>query len=248
MAHPEVQRKEWVVELRDPATKQVSFAALDTGLQKVLWEVSPPYSDWWSSLTAMSGDQVYIHDYRYPEIPEPTDLRALSLLDGSSLWELANQVLVEPLEKPWLKVAGRQGRGGVPKYSVVDANTGAYSPFKEESLTVPKGLALQAPVLYKDGEPYFEPMKAFIATMTDGHSAISIDYLEWNPFMMFSYYIYQQEKLIQFLLVVNKSKELIFHEQISAPSDGIGQATMLMKEDLLVFLKNKNEFSSLKFS
>ncbi|WP_198034409.1 DUF4905 domain-containing protein [Dyadobacter tibetensis] len=243
LAHPHPQRGEWVLELRDPATKTVSFAVLDTKLQKLRWELAPANSDWWTSLTAVAGEQVYCHDYRYPEIPEPTDLRSLSIEDGRSLWELPGYIMVQPLDDDWILVSGKQT--GQHKYSYVQANTGAISPFKEQGSPKLVSEQLQTPRILKKGDAYFEQMFDFILHMSPNHRATRIEYMDSNPFMMFSYYIYEQEKLVQFLLVVNKNKDILLHEPISEPADALGQGTMLMKGKELVYLRYKNEFSSL---
>jgi hypothetical protein len=82
----------------------------------------------------------------------------------------------------------------------------------------------------------------------DGHIAVEIDYLEKRPYIIFSYYIYEQDKTVQYLLIVTDQKQLVLHEKLSEGRDGIGRSTMMLKASTLVYLKNNNEFSSLTLS
>ena len=74
----------------------MSYALVDTAKQQLLWQCAPQEADWWSSLTAFSYDQFFLHNYRYPEIPEPTDLLAYNASDGQLLWVLPNYLMVKP--------------------------------------------------------------------------------------------------------------------------------------------------------
>jgi hypothetical protein len=72
-----------------------------------------------------------------------------------------------------------------------------------------------------------------------------IDYLEKRPYIIFSYYIYEQDKIAEYLLIVTDRKERILHEKLSEGREGTGQSTMLLRGEILVYLKNNNEFTGL---
>jgi hypothetical protein len=236
----------WAIELRDPSEKKLSFAVADVSKAKLLWQGSPEGTDWWTSLTAFSYTELFLHNYRYPEVPEPTDLLAVSGSEGTLHWALSNHILVETIDQNTIEVATKAGDQF--KYLRCDVKTGTLSNAGVEGGPSLERIILKEPVRYKEDNIYFKKMVVFIAKVTGGHQAVSIDYLEKRPFMMFSYYIYERDKLIQYLLIVTDRMELLLHEQLSDGRDGLGQSTMLLNGSTLVYLKNNNEFSSLTLS
>lgn len=75
--------------------------------------------------------------------------------------------------------------------------------------------------------------------------AIAIDYLESDPFLVISYYLYESGKTAQYLLVVNRDKEIIYHNQLSDNRPGMSLDTILIKNNRLVFLRNTHELIGL---
>ncbi|MCF0053426.1 DUF4905 domain-containing protein [Dyadobacter sp. LJ53] len=246
LPNPDPQSNLWIIELRESELKLVSFAMVDTGQMKQLWHYSPPEADWWSSLTAFSHDNIFLHNYRYPEVPEPTDLLAFSSLNGQFLWALPNHLMVKPLDANYIEVASKSGEQFI--YKECDAKTGALSPLKESYKEEFEKVILREPVRYRKDSVYFEKLATFIQNITNGHIAVTIDYLEKRPYIMFSYYIYEQDKSVQYLLIVTDQKQLVLHEQLSEEREGMGRSTMMLKASTLVYLKNNNEFSSLTLS
>lgn len=236
----------WIVELRTAETKNVSFTLIDAVKEQLIWESALEGADWWSSLTAFSYDHFFLHNYRYPEIPEPTDLLAYQVEDGALAWALPNHLMVKPLNSNNIEVASKVGEQFV--YKKCDASTGTLSALEENEDATQASIILKEPVRYRKDSIYFQKLASFISQMTGGHKAVSIDYLEKRPYIMFSYYIYEQDKSIQYLLIVTDKKQLILHEQLSEEREGMGRSTMMLKASTLVYLKNNNEFSSLTLS
>ncbi|CAG4992897.1 hypothetical protein DYBT9275_01063 [Dyadobacter sp. CECT 9275] len=246
LPHPDPARNEWALELREISEKKVSFALIDLDKPAMIWQQEPEGTDWWTSLTSFSEGHIFLHNYRYPDIPEPTDLLCISVIDGHLSWALPNQVLVEHLGPGEEMVLMRSGEQ--LKYSGVNSNTGELFTLIERSERETITVNLKQPVRYKSGDMYFDQLSAFVKTAAGGAVPVSIDYLDQDPYMMFSYYIYAGEKFVQHLLIATKNREILFHEKISEPRDAVSLSTMLLKGRVLVYLKNNNEFSSLKLS
>ena len=246
LPHPDEARNEWILELREISEKKVSFALIDLNIPEVRWQVSPQEADWWTSLTAFPDDKVLLHNYRYPDLPEPTDLFCLSAANGSFKWFLPNHVMVAGLSENVIKVASRQAE--TLKYSTVNSNTGEIIPFYDGNDDAKGVIPYKQPARYETSNALFQDMAGFIDDLIGCGKPICIDYLDLKPYMVFSYYIYEQNLVVQYLLIVSKNKEISLHEQVSLPRDGVGLATMVLKNSTLVYLKNNNEFSSLKLS
>jgi hypothetical protein len=246
LPHPDLDINEWAIELRESSEKKVSFAIIDLSVPELRWQVTPEGADWWTSLTAFSHQHIFLHNYRYPDLPQPTDLLSVSAVDGGLLWALPNYVLVRTLEGDDVEVATQKGE----KFQYANCNvyTAGLSAASEDVKQLSPEIILKQPVRYKERNIYFEKLSSFLSETLGISKPICIDYLDERPYMMFSYYIYEQEKIVQYLLIVTDKKEIVFHEQLSEGRDGVGESTMLLKNGILVYLKNNNEFSSLTFS
>ncbi|KQS33674.1 DUF4905 domain-containing protein [Dyadobacter sp. Leaf189] len=236
----------WAIELRDTEHKVASVAVIDLAQKTMQWEGVPLGMDWWSSVTAFAYGRFFLHHYRYPDLPEPTDLSALSAEDGAHLWDLPNHLLVKVADKNRIGVAAKAGSGF--SYHLCDVRSGALLPHEEIVAVDEDQVILEEPVRYKKGNVFFDKLALFIEEITGGHQPISIDYLEKRPFMIFSYYIYHQDKTVQYLLIITTKRELVLHEKLSEEREGIGRSTMILKASALIYLKNNNEFSSLTLS
>ncbi len=245
---PHPTRDEWALELRDADQKTVSWALLDLTLPALRWHTTLEASDWWSTLTAFAGDALYIHNYRYPDIPEPTDLLAVSAKEGTLGWILSG----------WLLVGEQPGTGNLivaqklpqnTRYQLCNPQTGLLGSAIQEAKTPPSPTPdYRAPVRYEPRDVYFDVLSSFLEKMVGVHSPIAMDYLEANPYLVFSYYLYEQEKVAQYLLVVDRAKQIVYHERLSENRQGVGRDTILWKAGRLVCLRNSNEFISIKLT
>jgi hypothetical protein len=236
----------WAIELRDVEDKKVSYAVVDVAAKRMLWHRDVIGGDWWTSLTAFANGNLYFHGYRYPELPEPTDLFAISAETGALLWELPNHLLVRVIDHECIEVAAKTGEQF--QHSCRNAANGNLMQIPPREGETGVSIILHEPVRYREGNVYFPKLSEFIQRSVDGHIAVEIDYLEKRPYIIFSYYIYEQDKTVQYLLIVTDQKQLVLHEKLSEGRDGIGRSTMMLKASTLVYLKNNNEFSSLTLS
>lgn len=236
----------WAIELRDAERREVSFALIDTNNLAIKWQRQVEGTDWWTSLTAFSDNHIYLHNYRYPEVPEPTDLLAVNVETGLLSWILPNYLLVRNAVGGLLEVATKQG--DLFKHMHCNASNGELLPLNAALPEPDDKVILAEPVRYIEGNRYFKRLSQFISDATDGHLPVAIDYLEKRPYIIFSYYIYEQDKTVQYLLIVTDQKQQVLHEKLSEEREGTGRSTMMLKASTLVYLKNSNEFSSLTLS
>jgi hypothetical protein len=246
MPHADPGSSLWAIELRDAERREVWLALIDTDSLAVKWKRQVEGTDWWTSLTAFSDNHIYLHNYRYPEVPEPTDLLAVKVETGWLSWILPDHLLVKHAGDGLLEVATKQGDSF--KHMHCNASTGE---LLELDATLPEPVdqvILTEPVRYIEGNMYFQRLSQFISDATGGHIPVAIDYLEKRPYIIFSYYIYEQDKTVQYLLIVTDQKQQVLHEKLSEGREGTGRSTMMLKASTLVYLKNSNEFSSLTLS
>jgi hypothetical protein len=246
LPHPSPTSNLWAIELRDPNTKTVSWALLDLDQSSICWHTTPEATDWWTTLTAFYGGNLYLHNYRYPDIPEPTDLLAVSAGNGQLKWVLPGVVLVrEASEKKALLVAKKHGEGVA--YHLADPESGLLvEQAVNDPAMVSEKVSSTSPIRYLPGDTYFDQVTTFMGKLVGKHDWRAVDYVESNPYIAFSYYLYQEGKVAQRLLIINDRKEVVYHETLSENRQGIGRDTILLKAGLLLCLRNNNELISFK--
>lgn len=244
--HPLPTENRWAIELRDAETRTASWAILDLDEGVVCWQTTPEATDWWTTLTAFAGDNLLLHNYRYPDIPEPTDLLAVAVANGQLRWATPGVVFVRDVpEEKSLLVAHKRGEG--VEYKFLDPESGLILGRADSSLTQPDGLPTgTSPVRYLPGEPYFELVTTFMEKIVGKHPWEAVDYVESNPYIAFSYYLYEQEKMVQRLLIIDSHKAIVYHETLSRDRQGIGRDTIYLKSGILLCLCNNNQLISIK--
>jgi hypothetical protein len=234
----------WAIELRSGLDKEVAFAVVNPAASKVLWETTPVGIDWFSSVTAFSYGHLFLHNYRHSDIPEPTDLLMVDGENGELQWALPNHVFMRTLDQECIEVTARQG--DQYRYIGIKSESGlAASDSNARQESESRKVILAEPVRYLDGNEYFDQLASFISRVTEGHVPVAIDYLEKRPYMMFSYYLYEQNKISEYLLIMTDQMENLLHEKLSEGREGVGRSTVLLRGMNLVYLKNNNEFKSL---
>lgn len=246
LPHPSPTSNLWAIELRDADTKTASWALLDLDQSIVLWHTTPEATEWWTTLTAFYDTTLYLHNYRYPDIPEPTDLLAVSAREGKLKWVLPGIVLVgEAPEKTALIVARKNSEGVA--YHLADPESGLlFGTASNDPLLVSETLPSTAPIRYLPGDTYFETVTTFMEKLVGKHEWRAVDYVESNPYIAFSYYLYEGGKIAQRLLIINDRKEIVHHETLSENRQGIGRDTILLKSGILLCLRNNNELIRFK--
>lgn len=245
---PHPTRNEWALELRDADLKTVSWALLDLTLPGLRWHTTPEASDWWSTLTAFAGDNLYIHNYRFPDIPEPTDLLSVSATDGTLGWVLPGWLFVNDVPQSGTLIVTKKMPETI-QYQLCDARSGLLlDSIDQGDIPVPLPPNYRMPNRYETQDIYFDVLSAFLEKIVRVRGPIAVDYLEANPYLVFSYYLYDHEKVAQYLLIVDRTKQIIYHERLGENRQGVGRDTIIWKADSLVCLRNSNEFISIKLT
>ncbi|HEV7348113.1 DUF4905 domain-containing protein [Telluribacter sp.] len=247
LPHPAPGRNEWAVELRDVPNKETNFALIDLAEPALRWQTRPEAADWWTTLTALADDQLFLHNYRFPDLPEPTDLLSLSTKDGLLSWAAPNHIFVKVLDEANIVVATRQQDKVL--YKQCHLENGRLATLAEEEMTsTTDSPAYRVPIRYRKGDVYFETLSSFLDKTVNTSGVTVIDYLEASPYIAFSYYIYEKEKIAQYIVVINRKREILYHTCLVEGREGVGRDTMLFKDETLVFLRNSNEFVGIKLS
>jgi len=97
------------------------------------------------------------------------------------------------------------------------------------------------PVQYLQGSPYFETVKKFVVQKQDYQPVHSIEYLENSDLIFISMYTQVETLMENWILIFDRSGELLLREKIGAALKGLGLETFFIWGSYLFFVKSKME-------
>ncbi len=106
------------------------------------------------------------------------------------------------------------------------------------------------PVLYLEGEPYFEEVRRFLAHTLAVTPVSAIEYAETEAYILISYYVRtKNEKLENLLVVFELEGNFCFSESLASELSGIGSDTFFIFRGDLYFIQQKEilQIHSLQF-
>lgn len=232
------ENKTLLLELRQPASKTVGFAAFDYAENRLLWKDVIFEEPWWINLSAVVGQQVLFTIYTETNNPDQKSLLAYDLRKQVITWWRHDFSLTG--------VAGKQVTGYTYKTGMkaltLDGNSGqpvaAENPLKGE-----QNLKALRPFHYKAGEPGFETVRTYLAKRfpSEPEVVLGIDYLEYESFIVISVYA-EEPGLANHLIVLDTGGSVVMREKAGQNLSGIGVDTFFVLEGSLFFVKNKSEF------
>ena len=224
-------------ELRNPTEKKLVFAVMCPGKSRV--ETISGETDWWSSLAGLGASHFYVHNYRNPDIPEPSDLLSFGIETGRLEWVLPN-VRFGGFDVSGALVVAEK-KGGELRYGYCEPDTGRLKgPYPEPAF--PEAEKWQEPVRYRAGAEYYELMAGFVRKSTGLIPAGSIEYLDSADKMIFSFYLYENDSLVQYVAIVNRLREVEYLEPIEKNLEKEGKNVLMVKEGWLYFVKERRSF------
>lgn len=224
------------VEIRHAETKEASFAVIDYKKNQLLFNGLSLEENWWVGLTAFYAGKLFFHLFEGREYPEPTGLVVADALEQTLLWEKkdvyleqveAQVVLVSPLKKHEKELLILDIKSGNELNKKELANLGGNYEQVANSLTFPSQ--------YTEGTEYFKTIAQFLKYKLGIEVAHKIDYLEWNDYILLSYW----EVKSNFLLLMNKKGETLFHEMLQENAGNQLEETFFLVNNYLVSIKNK---------
>lgn len=227
------------VEVRNPAKKQVTFAALNAARGEWLWQDLRFEEPWWISLAAIAGDAVLFTLYTDTNNPDQKSLIAYHAIEKRIAW--------------WyngfsLSAANRQYVSGVDlkfpsKQILLDAFTGKPVKHSDFDLADSQNFPVIRPFQYEAGSGHFETVSKFLHTRVRILPVITIEYLEFGHLIIVSVFVKHQD-LANYLYVFNAGGELVLEEALGENLKGVGLDTFFIFSGQLMFVRNKNELKS----
>lgn len=242
---PELTTGHIALEVRSPDQHTVRYALLHTDTPGLAWEDMDAGTGWYGGLLALHGDFLVIHGYSERPDPSADDtLIVASAISGDILWEIEHVRFLSFSGTETMTVFSTVEDGN-PQLSVhlvsgemeyLDPDNGAEIIPADPNNTK----ALQLPLHYPEENTHFGSLARLIAELT-GHQAIKeIEYAEWGDCVVISYYLYSRDLLDNFLLIIDKEGNTLYHGVLSQGLQGLASDSFFLLDRKLFFIKNKN--------
>lgn len=100
---------------------------------------------------------------------------------------------------------------------------------------------LKLPLHYKEGTANYNKVVQFIEQHS-GHKIVkAVDYLQTSTQIIISYYLYMNEKMVNYLLILDNTGEELINEQLAQQLTKVGMHTFFYVNNFVITVKNKTE-------
>ena len=237
-----------VLEVRDELSRQVGFSCINLLTGNLLWENLRPEKSWWLSLVGIFDEYLILNKFSSNQRPEPEGLLVLTIQSGEIL-ERINDWIFFNYKANILTVY--QLQNNEPVYRDIDlqtflsVNISTYSPTTIQESYISTIETLPSPTHYPEDSPHFPTIYKFLYRLLNVDAVKAVDYLEISNNIIISYYIYRDKSFLNYLLVTNRSRQILLNDLI-AEAEGIGIDTFTVKSDTLLYVKNQTQFVGYK--
>lgn len=229
----------WAIEWRILEEKRVGFSVIDPLKPgAVAIEAAADGIDWWSSLAGAGLYCFFIHSYRNTDIPEPTDLAAFDMSSGEMRWMLPGYRFEGVSDRGMLLVA-RKDAGGISVFECEELTGRVLAASASHERP---GADWQEAYRYTRGEAYYDFLAGFLNKSIGMVPAGAIEYLDYADKMVFSFYLYENNSLVQYVAVLDRFRKVKYLEAIERDLEKEGKGGLVLREGVIYFIKDKNNF------
>jgi hypothetical protein len=224
------------IEVRDDVNFTVRFSVLDYAQPAFRWkDISLP-ENWWLSMTAASSEVLLLTRYLNKGNPDRKSLIAVDVTTHTIRWEVEDFSFFNLCTT---HVVGYNTKDEFVE-ATIDLATGKLTNQPRQAVERQSAGERERPVFYAEGTPHFETIKKFVAA-TDFYIIKGVEYLELANWIVMSIYIDEADSLANYLLVFNRTGELVLKVKLGEKLVGLGADTFFILSGCLFLVKNKTE-------
>ena len=221
-------------EIRDPADKKVSFAAININTGQVLFDGLETEERWLTGIETAYNGVLLLHGYQSESSPTHKGLIAIEGETGKTLWN--NYTITFD----HLSINGPvvyDSRLQPPKLFVIDSKTGAMLRSYEPSIDVEidNHIALPDDLAHEfwaslplENEPFGN----------------AVHYLDHNSFRIVSLHTFAEGTLQQHLYIF-KGGEIVYQDLLNTGIQKLQPESFLLYKEYLIYLKNQSQLKIL---
>jgi hypothetical protein len=246
-----------VGEERDPENKTGTLFAIDVRQGTTLFRDKKIDEPWWFNSEQATRENIYIHKFRKPDMPEPRGVTALNVKTGELRWEQPDVSMLFELDGKLY--SQRDGYGG-KEFFALDSLTGevaeAFGSEHSEILSRralvrddDAGSQFSIPVLPED-EIFSEIAKLLGESLNITELRGSIDFAEYGKYIIFSYHeritndanAALGNMLRNDIRILDTDKGDIVHSQtLNSQTPYPVPENFFINHGVLIYVKEKNE-------
>jgi hypothetical protein len=229
------------LELRAEESKVVELITVD--LFNNSYSEIHSYPGWMSSLVAIHRGKLIVQKYKQGSFPEPHGWVIVDSENHNVEFE-GNDGAVGFLSEGLLIITNVLFEK--INYSAYDFNSRSLNELTKTEVLNLKVLEskIGLPQQYLGDSIHFNTVKQFIKVKTRKEAVEGSEYFESESKIIVSYYIRAAEKLENFLLVTDNKGNVLMDKLINSNIDKIKKDTFFIKENQLIFIKDKKELQS----
>ncbi len=244
-------------EERNPETKTSSLFAIDVPTGKTLWKGVTIDEAWWFTTARATVENIYIHRFRKPDMPEPLGIIALDIISGAERWEQPDVSMLFELNG---KVYAQREAMGRTEFFALDAMSGevleAFGSERAEILSLqPLSAATDEQSIYSypinQSDELFSQITTILADVLDANELRgSIDFSEFAGHLIFSYHERKTDDpaaalnnlLVNRLAIVSKeSGDLLYRDTLASSTPYPVPDNFFIHQGILIYVKETTD-------
>ncbi|PWJ42733.1 DUF4905 domain-containing protein [Sediminitomix flava] len=234
--------KTLLVETRFDGEKSSAFSALKPLDGNLLWQELQLDENLWTGVAAFNHGKLGIHIYdEEKSYPLPRDLVVMDVATGDFSWNKEHVQLLDFTTD----TAIVQDLNEDNKHLFLDVQSGTELTNKTTIPSQKSDSPILNPIEYVQENEHFQTFEKFLEKKFNHVPFKSIEYLETEKNLILSYYIKSGKILQQFLLVLTREGNVLYHEIIGKSEKGVGLDTFMIYENVLLFTKDQNQLISI---
>lgn len=243
---PDERNNGLILELRDPEERTADFVSIGLSPCEKRWQGLQTEESWWLGLESVKDGRLFLHGYKNAENPEHSGIFAYDTLNGKKIWENNTLSFRAHAENGILAASSVEGED----YTLIDPPTGKITGSLDEKsmyealsgiMRSKQTSGIQNALHFTGENQYFKKIADFVQDATGHQPVAAFDYMEFEKFLIISYYIYHNGKLKNYLRVIKEDGSPVLQEKLDENLNGVGMDTFFMFNGRLIFIKNKKE-------
>ena len=233
-----------VIESRDGKLRKIMLSALNISSGAFIFKNEALPKPWWMGLKAVGHNKIILQGYKESNSPEPKGIYVFDLLTGLLLWqneELNFYSFLNP-ERIGLVTLGTD------QNSVLEVNSVTGKRITETTKNdyvhlVEEQTNKLFPLIYIEDNPHYNTIAGFIGQEQKYKCVGPIEYLEYGSSIIVSFYIQDNKKFTNILLLIDEEGNCLFKDILMDESDGVGMASFFVCKNKLIYIKNKTSIA-----
>ncbi|WP_053403977.1 DUF4905 domain-containing protein [Persicobacter sp. CCB-QB2] len=224
-------------EFRNEEELQATFAYLDDS--RKLWGPFEMPESWWVTLDAVVEGKLLIRSYEDHTNPTSRKLWLLEVVKNEILWEAEKFLPADIIDG---KLYGGFVEDGERKPAFIELESGEAQWLGEEIKIDPKNGDNPVKIAhYAEDSEYFEKIRVFIEKKAGDTIQKGVDYFQSDAQIVISYYIYEEECLINKLHIYDRKGALLLESILAENLPNITLQSFFVVSDQLIFVNRHNQ-------